>query len=409
MASIFVEDLIGQTVNISGPTTVCPNNFHPSGNPNLNGHNYSAQAVIAGINASCSNWDWFIVRLSDDLEIDGGTGNTISGYNFTEPGEYLIRFFGTGCGLIFSVFGELLVTSRVKMPNPIKHVTAPSMCNPGQAYTYETDPALGLSDPACYYHYEYYWTAPSGWDINGSGNTYFGHDASPDIVAPANTPHGVYDILVQSTIPNGQPGPFPNNRFLSAPRTNTVYVGGPFSTSQITVSGTMAVCGGNTYTYTANVPGGHKNDYNYDWTYPSGWIFQYAGASTIQLYVPTNYTSYGAVRVSVNNGCGSSSYTGVTVFPCNYMGAGDFLIYPNPSDSGELNVEFIETKNMSEGGQLTEVIFNVELYDSQEKLVRTAESRSGKVNLDTNNLQPGTYFLHIHNGKEVLTKQIIVK
>ncbi|SEJ60520.1 hypothetical protein SAMN05192553_1066 [Cyclobacterium xiamenense] len=40
LASIFVEDLIGQTVNISGPTTVCPNNFHPSGNPNLNGHNY---------------------------------------------------------------------------------------------------------------------------------------------------------------------------------------------------------------------------------------------------------------------------------------------------------------------------------------------------------------------------------
>jgi len=64
---------------------------------------------------------------------------------------------------------------------------------------------------------------------------------------------------------------------------------------------------------------------------------------------------------------------------------------------------------MSEGGQLTEVIFNVELYDNQEKLVRRAESRSGKVNLNTNNLQPGTYFLHIHNGKEVLSKQIIVK
>lgn len=30
-------------------------------------------------------------------------------------------------------------------------------------------------------------------------------------------------------------------------------------------------------------------------------------------------------------------------------------------------------------------------------------------NLNTNNLKPGTYFLHINNGKEVLTKQIFVK
>ncbi|MFC4872560.1 T9SS type A sorting domain-containing protein [Negadavirga shengliensis] len=51
----------------------------------------------------------------------------------------------------------------------------------------------------------------------------------------------------------------------------------------------------------------------------------------------------------------------------------------------------------------------IELYDKQEKLVRTAESKSGKVNLDTNNLQPGTYFLLIQSGKEVVRKQVVIK
>lgn len=106
----------------------------------------------------------------------------------------------------------------------------------------------------------------------------------------------------------------------------------------------------------------------------------------------------------------SASYTGVTVYPCNYLASGNFLIYPNPSE-GELNVEYFDEKEDSslEENNFTEGVFQIELYDKQEKLVRTAESKSGKVNLETNNMQPGTYFLQIRTGKEVFRKQILIK
>ena len=68
-----------------------------------------------------------------------------------------------------------------------------------------------------------------------------------------------------------------------------------------------------------------------------------------------------------------------------------------------------ETEGKSENSHFNEVVFKIELYDKQEKLVRTAESKSGKVNLDTNNLQPGTYFLQIRSGKEVFRKQVLIK
>ena len=265
------------------------------------------------------------------------------------------------------------------------------MCNTGQAYTFSSTPPLPIDDDDCNYHYANLWTAPSGWNINGGGNTLFAHANTVNLTAPVGTPAGSYTISVQSSIPYGG-APVQSNSWFSTPRTYNVRVG-PFNTSQISVSGPVSVSGGNTYTYNAIVPGGHNNDYTYDWTYPPEWVFQYAGANTIQLYVPSYYSSYGAVRVSINNGCGSPSpYTGVTVYPCNYMAAGNFLIYPNPSD-GELNVEYFETEERLEVSNFTEVVFQIELYDKQPKLVLTAESKSGKVNLDTNNLQPGTYFL----------------
>ncbi len=144
-------------------------------------------------------------------------------------------------------------------------------------------------------------------------------------------------------------------------------------------------------------------------------ICRYPSANIIRLYVPINNSSYGTVRVSINNGCGSPSpFMGVTVFPgmsCNYMTAGNFKIYPNPSD-GELNVEYLdEKKDPLNDTYETEIdgVFKIEIYNKNEKLVKTADSKNGKVNLETKDLQPGTYFLQIHFGKEVLRKQILIK
>ena len=54
-------------------------------------------------------------------------------------------------------------------------------------------------------------------------------------------------------------------------------------------------------------------------------------------------------------------------------------------------------------------IFKVDIFDRTEKLVGTGESKDNKVHFDTKGLQPGTYYLHIYSGKQVLRKQILIQ
>ena len=65
-----------------------------------------------------------------------------------------------------------------------------------------------------------------------------------------------------------------------APRRNIT--AGPYSTSQISVSGQVPVCPGSQYWYTASPTGT-----SYSWTYPSGWSVVSQSGNQIALYVPT--------------------------------------------------------------------------------------------------------------------------
>ncbi|MEP1086803.1 T9SS type A sorting domain-containing protein [Algoriphagus sp.] len=319
--------------------------------------------------------------------------------------------------LTFGGTTTIAVNSRVAVPSP---VSGPSMCFSGQTYQFTTSPSLASRYPFgsdCYYHYGYLWTAPVGWSINGGINTAFTNETI-SVSAPVGTPAGSYNISVQGSIPYGGP-PFQNNSWFSTPKNFSIQIG-PFSASQVTVAGTSMVCNGNSYTYTADVPTGHQNGYSYSWTYPSGWTVENIATNTIRLYVPSYNSSFGPVRVSVNNGCGTTPLSGMTVFPCSYMmSSGDFKIYPNPS-FGELYVEYeIEEKPLNQesfdGEFLTREnkpinnVFRVEVFDRTEKLVKTGESKDNKVYLDTKGLQPGAYFLHIYSGKDVLREQILIK
>jgi len=391
-------------IQIEGPTSVCPLND--------SAHKFTAIPTISGIDVSCSSYTWTVIK--DGVNVGGDFGKNFY-YTFDDIGNYQVQVNAINC-FIGGNDGSASITvnSRVKMPNPI---SGPTICNTGQAYSFYSNPSLPGNDPDCSYHYAYLWTAPSGWDIDGEGSIAF--TSNPvDITAPTGTPSGNYDISVQSSIHYGGT-PIQDNSWFSTKRTFSVRIGA-FSSSEVSVSGTVAVCGGNTYTYTANMPGGHKNGYSYNWTYPAGWVLQYSSDNIIQLYVPTTYSSYGTVRVSIGNGCGSPSpYTGLTVFPCTYLASGNFLIYPNPAEA-ELNIAYFEENEASQSptldieskygnGQSSEVSFQIELYNKQEELVRSAESKSGKINLNTTSLQPGTYFLQIRFKKEVIRKQVMIK
>lgn len=86
---ILSVELFGQSITITGPATVCPNNVHP--NPNVpTGQNYSAEAYVGGIRASCAEWRWDVIK--DGLKIAEGFGKTFN-YNFNQVGQYTLRVF----------------------------------------------------------------------------------------------------------------------------------------------------------------------------------------------------------------------------------------------------------------------------------------------------------------------------
>lgn len=358
------------------------------------------------------NITWNVYQ--DNQIVGGGTGANFT-FTFPDEGEYEIQAGADGCWIYGPGVKTITTISRVPIPSPI---SGPAMCSSGQSYTYTTSPTLASIFPPpseggnCFYHYPYQWTAPAGWSINGGGNTAFTNE-TVSIVAPAGTPAGSYTISVQGSISKPEGG-----FWYGANRDFFVQIGA-FSQYQVSVSGPGMVCNGNSYTYTANVPTGHQNGYTYNWTYPSGWTVQNQSANTITFYLPSYNNSYGPVRVSVNNGCGATDFTGITVQPCSYtMSSANFKIYPNPS-SGDLFVEYDNKENQGsksiDGNSETQkskpsiIKFKIALFDRAEKLVRSGESLENKVYLDTKGLQPGTYYLHIYSGNQAFREQIIIE
>lgn len=364
-----------------------------------------------GIEIYSCTLHWEVFKGSALVGQESGVSFT---YTFPDVGPYQIKVVAIGCGVFFDT-GEKIVstTSRVPIPSPI---SGPAMCTSGQSYLYTTSPTLDVIFPVggnCYYHYPYRWEAPAGWSINAGGNTAITNE-TVNIVAPTGTPSGSYTISVQGMIP--KPG---SSDFWYSQKRNFPVQIGPFNQTQVSVSGPGMVCNGNSYTYTANVPTGHQSGFTYNWTYPSGWTIQNTLNNTITFFLPSSNNTYGPVRVSVNNGCGATHLTGITVMPCSYMySLGDFMIYPNPS-KGELFVEYALNENkfvepLDGQSQLQTnkpniLVFKVDIFDRNEKQVSTGESKGNKVYLNTKGLQSGTYFLHIYAGDQVFRKQIIVE
>lgn len=181
------------------------------------------------------------------------------------------------------------------------------------------------------------------------------------------------------------------------------------------VTGTAAVCPNSIYTYTAQVPGGHKPEYSYSWTYPTTWTKIGQNQNNVTLQTPIYNMTYGAVRVAITNQCGTSGYSGITVYPKSGCG-GYFMMFPNPaseevtlsiadlysnielSDTNKVNVEPIDLNN-----------YVVNIYSSQGNLNLTLK-RSGKTfTIPLNTLKDGIYIVEVINGKISDRNQLIVK
>ncbi len=246
----------------------------------------------------------------------------------------------------------------------------------------------------------YTWTKSSNIVLSGSGNTISAKAAS----GASGTG------WVQVTINSPCGGTLTTRKNINV---------GSFASYQMTFSGQPDVCPGGLYQYTVGVPGGHQPGYTYTWTYPSGWTVESQGNGTIRLYV-TSSASYGALRVTVNTGCGEPVSTGITVYPSYSCGTGTYAVYPNPADE-QLNIEQVNEQKFIASVENDRLLvsstavspeweeFQVKLYSEQQKQVAEAASKKGKITLDTSKLPAGTYFLHILHQHGALRKQVIIQ
>lgn len=180
------------------------------------------------------------------------------------------------------------------------------------------------------------------------------------------------------------------------------------------VSGQSVVCPGNLYTYTAQVPGGHSPSYTYYWTYPSNWIFYSQYDNVLRLQTPMYNPQYGAVRVSIYNPCGTSEYSGITVYPRSGCG-GYFTIYPNPaSDNVTVEIESNAPISITDDPSMIfpenyQANYTISIFNRQGILLYTKTNTSKKTNISLNNLNDGLYIIEINDGKNRYSQQLLVK
>lgn len=183
-----------------------------------------------------------------------------------------------------------------------------------------------------------------------------------------------------------------------------------------TVTGQTGVCPNSIYTYTAQVPGGHSSGYSYSWTYPSNWMKNNQYQNSVTLQTPLNNPAYGTVRVSITNPCGTSGYSGITVYPgggCPHY----FTIYPNPA-SDNITITMIDNSlsntdttfvNQNIPNASIPTNFTVKIYNSQSALISSVKRNGLNFSVPLTNMRDGTYIVEVSDGKTSTTQTLIVK
>jgi hypothetical protein len=99
------------------------------------------------------------------------------------------------------------------------------------------------------------------------------------------------------------------------------------------------------------------------------------------------------VRVAITDNCGTSSYSGITVYPINC--GKSFTLFPNPSTT-EVNVEMDET--LVSNSINTNSSFKISIYNDKGILVKNA-TRSGKsFSIPIEDLGEGIYIMEVNDG-----------
>jgi hypothetical protein len=116
--------------------------------------------------------------------------------------------------------------------------------------------------------------------------------------------------------------------------------------------------------------------------------------------------TYGTVRVAITNQCGTSGYSGITVYPrsdCPHY----FTVYPNPA-SDEVTLTMSDELNNTTASQ-TNINFTVRIYNSQSALVSVVKRSGTSFTVPLTDIQDGTYIIEISDGKTGYRQPLIVR
>jgi len=305
--------------------------------------------------------------------LPGGTSGTSSlSLTGTEYGEVAVLTYNEHCEM--SSTARTATISR-KLPLPIFLNPDLIMCNNTTTYFYVTQTLYATN---------YSWESSGGfqlWHGNSWGTSAITDDNRVLVKAPASDVEGTISVIAKR-----------EGATLDSEEKTIDLWSGEFSGPS--VSGTSAVCHNSMYTYTAQVPVGSPSSYSYSWTYPSGWSVLTSSSNSITLATPTQSgnMTYGTVRARINNGCGWSVYSGMTVYP-GYSCGGYYMASPNPAG------EYTEIDIVSEEAKTLEASYDSEItltvVDKMGAPMMKEVVYSLPHQLNTSKLPKGEYVIHI--------------
>lgn len=159
------------------------------------------------------------------------------------------------------------------------------------------------------------------------------------------------------------------------------------------------------------------------------WYQEATGSSTTLTYINSGVSLYRwpippctskFYQLQITTACGTAVYRGYAYN--TYCGGGfAFSAYPNPADN-QLTVErnVLEEEPYSpmtdqealdyiSARQNKLATFDAELYDKFSHLIQKGKSTDGKLDFNLKELPKGLYFLRVTDGKNMITKQIVIE
>ncbi|MFT5248614.1 MAG: hypothetical protein ACI93P_000328 [bacterium] len=172
------------------------------------------------------------------------------------------------------------------------------------------------------------------------------------------------------------------------------------------------------YHYQSNIPDKEIGATNYEWWFP----YPYDVVSPIDYFgdnwqVSLNtgkslshvFTGYGEndglVQVMARNKCGlgGADYLYVEHGNCTGPGCGGMPVAPPNPIPNSANENFkLDFTTYPEG------TYTINIYDMYSNTVYSGVSSNIEKTVDTLSISSGTYYLHIHDGNEIYTQQLII-